>query len=80
MSVTFLSTDYKNRVPSEIKKIRINTNELLWNACEDSEHCYYRVFKDGVQIASTVANSIKILDTGAEYKVISVDKYGNVGK
>ena len=79
MSVTFLTTDYEDRTPSKIKGIRLKGNKLIWRACADKEHCYYRVFKDGRQIASTVANSIEILDTGADYKVISVDRYGNAG-
>ena len=79
-SVTFLTTDYEDRIPSEITNVRVDGDKLLWDPSNDSEHCYYRVFKDGKQIASTVANSFEILDTGAKYNVISVDKYGNVGQ
>lgn len=79
-SVTFLTTDYKDRVPSKIKNVKTDADQLSWSASDDAEHCYYRVFKDGVQIASTVKESLEIDDATAKYEVISVDKYGNAGK
>ena len=36
---------------------------MAWNATEDANHVYYRVYRDGKQIASTVATS---LDLGVE--------------
>lgn len=79
-SVTFLTTDYVDRTPSEIKKVTLKGNTLSWDACTDPEHCYYRVFADGTQIASTVAESLQVSAPKAHYRVISVDKYGNAGK
>ena len=79
-SVTFLTTDYVDRTPSKIKGLRLKGNKLVWRVCTDKEHCYYRVFKNGTQIASTVAEYADIDDTSAKYGVVSVDKYGNVGK
>ena len=79
-SVTFLTTDYEDRIPSEITNVRVDGDTLLWDHSKDDEHCYYRVFESGKQIASTVANSIEIINTGATYSVISVDKYGNTGE
>lgn len=87
MSVTFLTTDYADRIPSEIKNIRLENGRLLWDKCEDAEHCYYRVFASDKksfvpsyenQIASTVAEYAHIPDEKLYYKVLSVDKYGNV--
>lgn len=80
LSVTFLTTDYFDRVPSKIKGVKLEGNTLIWTASADPEHCYYRVFKNGRQISSTVAISCSIDDPFAKYKVASVDKYGNVGK
>ncbi len=80
LSVTFLTTDYEDRIPSKIKGVKIENDTLKWLPCLDGEHCYYRVFKNGRQIASTVALSYSIDDIFAKYKVISVDKYGNAGK
>lgn len=86
-SVTFLTTDYKERVPSEIKNIVLKGDRLLWDKCEDEEHCYYRVYagdeKDFIpayenQIASTVAEYVNISEKKKYYKVRSVDKSGNV--
>lgn len=78
-SVTFLTTDYVDRTPAKIKKATLKGTTLRWDACKDPEHCYYRVYADGKQIASTVATSLKIGDPKLHYKVISVDKYGNAG-
>ncbi|MBR5307150.1 MAG: hypothetical protein IKU43_00135 [Clostridia bacterium] len=88
MSVTFLTTDYVDRKPSEIKNVRTEGDFVKWDSCEDAEHCYYRVYasdkKDFIpsyenQICSTVALYTEISQENAKkyYKVESVDKYGN---
>ncbi len=87
-SVTFLTTDYEDRTPSEIKNVRFKSGVLTWDKCEDSEHVYYRVyasdkkeFEPGTdtQIASTVAESITPENKHRYFKVVSVDKWGNAG-
>ena len=77
-SAVFLTTDYVDRVPSEVEDVEADDGRLAWDACEDPEHVYYRVFKNGRQIRSTVATSCAIDDENAEYAVKSVDKWGNV--
>ena len=71
--------------------IRIANGLLAWEPSEESEHRYYRVYKDGKQIASTVATSLnlggsQLAATGSDaincvppvFAVKSVDKWGNV--
>jgi hypothetical protein len=90
-SLTFLTTDYVDRQPSAITQIKIAGGRLSWAPCEDPEHVYYRVFKDGRQIASTVATSLDLggsqfTATAADaincvppvFSVKSVDKWNNV--
>ena len=86
-SVTFLTTDYLDRTPSKIKNIVVKNDTLCWDECKDSEHCYYRVFASNKkdfeptlenQIASTIATSLKVENKNLFYKVLSVDKFGNV--
>ena len=86
-SVTFLTTDYVDRKPSKIKNILVSDGILSWDECKDSEHCYYRVFASDKkrftpcyenQIASTVSTSLEINSENLYYKVLSVDKFGNV--
>ena len=72
-----LTTDYVDRVPTEVTNLKLNNGVLCWEENQDLEHVYYRVFENEVQIASTVANSIKVSDNKARYTVYSVDKYGN---
>ncbi len=83
-SATFLTTDYVDRVPSPITDLSFKANgtKLAWSASKDAEHCYYRVFRKGEQVASTVATEIKIPEGAhvGDYQVKSVDKWGNVGK
>lgn len=79
-AAVFLTTDYVDRVPSEIEDVEAEDGRLTWDACEDSEHIYYRVYKNGRQIRSTVATSCEIDDEDADYEVKSVDKWGNVRK
>ena len=54
------ATDYENRQPAAITKIRVVDGRVGWAANEEPEHRYYRVFKDGKQIASTVATSLDL--------------------
>lgn len=80
-SACFFTTDYTDRTPSPIAAPTLEGGVLRWQASPDKEHCYYRVFKDGKQIASTVATYLKIDGGGAgAYSVKSVDKWGNCGK
>ena len=82
-SLVFLTTDYTDRVPSAVADVRVSDGRLTWMPCEDSEHVYYRVFRDGAQIASTVATSLAVDGMAPEdatrFSVRSVDKWGNVG-
>ena len=93
-SITFLTTDYVDRQPAAVTGLRIANGLLAWEPSEDPEHRYYRVYKDGMQIASTVATSLNpggsrcraTADSDAitincvppVFVVKSVDKWGNV--
>ena len=83
-SMTFLTTDYEDRVPAEVVNVRIANGVLSWAASKEPEHCYYRVYRDGTQIASTVATSLPVPGVVEgdlkRFTVKSVDKWGNVGK
>ena len=83
-SITFLTTDYEDREPAAVTKIRIVDGMLGWAANEEPTHRYYRVYKDGKQIASTVATSLPVSgatpDDAHRFSVKSVDKWGNVRK
>ena len=81
-SMTFLTTDYVDRTPSPVRGIRFASGVLSWEPCADAEHCYYRVYRRGEQIASTVATKFaRGLESAAsadEFSVRSVDRWGNV--
>lgn len=77
-SVTFLSTDYVDRVPSPVGGVVRRDGRLSWEESGDEAHCYYRVYRDGRQICSTAACFCDAPEDG-DYAVISVDKYGNAG-
>ena len=77
-SLVYLTTDYVDRVPSAVEDVEADDGRLTWDACEDPEHVYYRVYRNGRQIRSTVATSCAIDDEDADYEVRSVDKWGNV--
>ncbi len=88
-SVIFLTTDYRDRTPTNIKNVHLEGERLMWDASTDPEHCYYRVFASDKkqftpnisnQIASTVAQFYPVTDKNLTYKVISVDRWGNTGK
>ena len=87
-SVTFFTTDYTEKEQSVFaNNLSINDKILSWDATDDVNHCYYRVFasdkkdfkpSEENQIASTIAESIPIDDDKLYYKVLSVDKSGNI--
>ena len=57
----------------------ISAAMLAWTATDDPDHCYYRVFANGRQVASTVATTYTPTDAAATFAVVSVDRWGNVG-
>ena len=81
-SITFLTTDYQDRMPPVVTGIQLADGKLRWAAISDPLHRYYRVYKDGKQIASTVATSLPVPDAKLAntscFSVKSVDKWGNV--
>lgn len=87
-SVTFFTTDYEEKVkPVSATGLKKDKNTLIWNEVKDPNHCYYRVYADKSrdfvpsrenQIASTVATELPISDSSLNYKVLSVDCWGNV--
>ena len=80
-SITFLTTDYEDRQPAAVTKIRVVDGKLGWAANEEPGHRSYRVFKDGKQIASTIATYLPVPDVkpadAPRFSVKSVDKWGN---
>jgi hypothetical protein len=83
-SLVFLTTDYIDRIPAAIANVRMVNGSLNWSASKEPEHCYYRVYRNGNQIASTVATSLPVSGVMSkelqQFSVKSVDKWGNVGK
>ena len=76
-TVTVLTTDYEDRTPPMAQNLRLEDGRLTWDAVVDVDHRYYRVFADGIQVASTVETSIPVSQKDARYQVCSVDKYNN---
>ena len=76
--MAFVTTDYVERVPQPVKGVKVADGRLTWTPTDDPHHCYYRIYANGKQIASTVATSRMVEDTSATYEVKSVDKWGNV--
>ena len=76
--LVLLTTDYVERVPPPVKGVKVEGGRLVWTATDDPHHCYYRVFKDGRQVRSTVATFCVLDDASAAYEVKVVDRWGNV--
>ena len=77
--MAFLTTDYRSREPSPVKGVKVAGGRLTWTATDAPDHCYYRVFANGRQVASTVATTYTPTDAAATFAVVSVDRWGNVG-
>ena len=88
LSVTFFTTDYEEKAKTVMAKgVKKKGNTLIWQETKDQNHCYYRVFADKSsnftpsrdnQIASTVSTKLPITDKKLHYKVLSVDRWGNI--
>lgn len=78
-SLTLLTTDYIDRRPETVNNVYVSDTDIVWDAVKDKYHAYYRVFEDGKQIASTTAENLSIkVNKNADYKVKSVDRFGNI--
>ena len=77
-SLTFFTTDYADRTPPPVSGVARRGGVLVWDAAKDPDHVYYRVFRDGRQIASTVATRLDVKGEKGVYSVRSVDRWGNV--
>lgn len=79
--MAFVTADYVERVPPPIKDVKVADGCLTWTPADDPDHCYYRVYENGSQIASTVATSLpaKTNDVSS-FTVKNVDKWGNEGR
>lgn len=76
-SITVLTDGWLPReAPVTAEIVSHEGGVLRWKAVSDPRHCYYRVFRDGAQIRSTVALSCSAPDEG-RYEVRSVDVDGN---
>jgi len=85
LSITVYTTAYDNTPPAVVANVRQNRQEdgtiiLSWEASSAQDLCYYRVFRDGAQIGSTVATHLADRRPGAGvYTVVAVDQSGNAG-
>ena len=77
--MAFVTTDYQSRTPAAVKDVKVENGRLTWTATDDPNHCYYRVYANGRQIASTVATSYEPQNASSTFTVRSVDRWGNVG-
>jgi len=77
-SMTVLTTDYVDRVPGKVGGVRRSSERLVWDAIADPDHRYYRVYRDGRHVVSTVATALAVSPKGT-YRVVSVDRWGNEG-
>ncbi len=80
-AMAFFTTDYADRLPPPVTGVKlVDDGALVWDAVTDSEHVYYRVFRDGEQIASTVSTRLDVKGEKGDYAVRSVDRWGNVSE
>lgn len=84
LSLTVYTTAYDETAPAAVAGLRATrqedgTVELTWDSSPASDLCYYRVFRDGVQIGSTVATRMRDPKPVAQgrYSVVAVDQSGN---
>ncbi len=84
-SVLVVTDDYLVKTsPVTAEPAALENGRLSWRPVSDPNHCYYRVYFDGSQIASTVGTSLMLDGRAPEdaslsrFSVRSVDRSGNV--
>ena len=78
-SIVYFTTDYAEKSETvRAENLQVADGNLTWSPVSDKNHCYYRIFANGTQIASTIACDLPISDEAATYEVLSVDQWGNV--
>ncbi len=87
-SITYFTTDYTEKENSGVcLECHEDNGILTWEESKDNNHCYYRVYASDdagftpsveTQIASTVALSLPLKVHKKYYKVLSVDRSGNI--
>jgi len=79
-SMTFLTTDYEETLPPAITDVCVANGRVTWPASQDPDHRYYRVYRDGKQIASTVATALPVQDVTGTFTVRAVNRWLNEGR
>jgi hypothetical protein len=84
-SFVVYTTDYEDRLPAEVKEVRVESKGgkriARWAPATDTDHCYYRVFSGNEQVGSTVATSLALPKNAAgKITVKAVDTSGNVSR
>jgi len=83
-SMAYLTSDYEDRMPKAVTGLRLADGTLTWNAADNPDHRYYRVYRKGKQIASTAATkfsrTVKLDDKAEDLMVRSIDRWGNLGE
>lgn len=78
------TTAYDSRPPAAVRDLTVDgEGRLEWEPNEEQDLCYYRLYRSGEQIGSTIATQFR--DTEAtpgaavRYQVVAVDQSGNTG-
>lgn|GEM_PF-2506149 len=77
--VVVYTTEYDETAPGAVGGLQYANKKLTWSASPEEDFAYYRIYKDGVQIASTIAAHYRVTGAGSQYAVSAVDRYGNEG-
>lgn len=93
LSLTVYTTSYTDKSPAKVKDVRIlqkaGKYQLVWEPNIESDFCYYRIYKSprpefsvGLrnQIGSTIATEFDVDHDRYVYKVVAVNKSGNVSE
>ncbi|MCC6446646.1 MAG: hypothetical protein IT210_24740 [Armatimonadetes bacterium] len=90
-TLTVYTTDYRDGIPAPVEGMQVEKTSggpdvLTWQASQEPDHCYYRIYRKAAsgkseQIASTIA--VRFTAEGAKpgerYQVVSVNRSGNAG-
>ena len=76
-----MTTGFDAEAPPAVSGIALTDGVLRWQPGPAKDLCYYRVFRNGKQIRSTIATQTAVEGgTAGEYSVIAVDQSLNASE
>ncbi|MCC6443646.1 MAG: hypothetical protein IT210_09360 [Armatimonadetes bacterium] len=79
------TTAYDSRPPAPVQGLKVvqpegGRHRLIWQPNPEPDLCYYRIYRDGRQVGSTIATEFTAPEGDGPYRIVAVDQSGNTSE